>query len=339
MAARIKFPVGRYPDSAYIEVWGSGTVLPDSANNLPPLKQRVQPGFNLDVFDNQLNPVHLKVKAGIAGTIKIKLVVHYDVWEKGDCEWRSVPGVPVPVPSCPPIPDHKAGDLSCSCTWGYSCTKEGELSYGSLVPDNSKVDDDVQVKVESARSEAKPKSGDPYVMFIPVASYTGNGTKGKMNLKPIYAYLNVTDKIVPPPPKLVPTATPVVLGHVVYFKTGESNADHFPNPNPIVTMKDQIKDLQNFMNRVDSVSGLKNIVGIDVHGYASGLGDTRANINLSQKRADYVAQLLRQLYHIQLKEAQITPHGEPPIAGNDNEDKWENRRAELVIKIKAGAKP
>ena len=92
------------------------------------------------------------------------------------------------------------------------------------------------------------------------------------------------------------------------------------------------------MNGVDSAYGLQNIVGIEEHGYASGLDDTRKNFNLSWKRAEYVAQLLGQLYHIQLKEAQITPHGEPPIAGNDKEDRQENRRAVLVIKINGGAR-
>jgi outer membrane protein OmpA-like peptidoglycan-associated protein len=70
-----------------------------------------------------------------------------------------------------------------------------------------------------------------------------------------------------------------------------------------------------------------------VAGHASGLGDTRDNVTLSEARAKYVAELLSTLYHIQIPKNKITPKGEPRKKGNDKDNNPNDRRADVTVKI------
>jgi outer membrane protein OmpA-like peptidoglycan-associated protein len=343
---KIYMRMGERPDASYVLMTAIVQVLPGETINYPFHARPGFPGYDKRYFDIALSPVmYLKVKAGTSGVILITLWAEYHLWEVDKTVGM-------------PIPKEMEGEVICSCTWDYKCTPEGVLSLTKYEPEDSPTSNHFSVTVGRAdRAIPNPPSGLPSFRMRSTSVYAGFshppedfGTgypipgsgwdvpRSTMDNPELTAYLEITDKVVPPPPppkpKPTPTPTPVGLSHTVYFKTGEANADRFPHPDPRVALKDQIKGLQVFMNGVESKHGLKNIVAIEVHGYASGLDDTRKNINLSQKRAEYIAQLLRQLYHIQLKEAQITPHGEPPIPGNDKEDKQENRRADLVIKVK-----
>jgi hypothetical protein len=105
-------------------------------------------------------------------------------------------------------------------------------------------------------------------------------------------------------------------------------------------MQDQIKGLREYMDAIDKTYGLENIAGVTVNGYASGLGDSgphgsRPNINLSLARAQYVAELLLTLYHVEIPKKKITPKGSP-INSTSKDNNPRDRRAELIVMIRGG---
>jgi outer membrane protein OmpA-like peptidoglycan-associated protein len=125
-----------------------------------------------------------------------------------------------------------------------------------------------------------------------------------------------------------------------YFDTGKSNADGYRSP--LTSMQDQVKGLREYMKAIDQSYGLENIESARVVGHASGLGDngpngSRPNINLSLARAQYVAKLLFDLYHVEIPRNKITPEGSP-LNSNGKDNKPQDRRAELFIKIKGSAR-
>jgi outer membrane protein OmpA-like peptidoglycan-associated protein len=158
-------------------------------------------------------------------------------------------------------------------------------------------------------------------------------TVGQLSAQPVWTiYLELPEqKPTPPPPGPFGLPEP----YKVYFETGKNNADRYRSP--LSGMMDQIKGLQEYMNDIDKAYGLENIESASVIGYASGLGDTRGNINLSAARAQYVAELLNTLYHVEIPRYKITPRGEPINAG-DKDDTPEDRRAELMVRIKGSAR-
>jgi hypothetical protein len=83
--------------------------------------------------------------------------------------------------------------------------------------------------------------------------------------------------------------------------------------------------------------GLQNIQKIEVHGFASAPGTTAYNDTLSDDRAKHIARWLTTNYHTEIKPGLVWPHGEP-LSGNEK-DNPEERRVEVRIVLKAGAKP
>src|SRR5262245_25823997 len=162
MTIRIKMRMGDKDSASYIEVWANSKVLPDAVKKLPPNLQPPQPGFSLDIFDNDLNGARLNIKAGTSGTIETQLIIGYYFWAGSEV---GIPPLPLPPISGLPIPFE--GSVYCGCVWEYSCTKQGDLNIGSNAPSNSGVEDGFEVRIESVQSQSKPKSGDPYVMIIP----------------------------------------------------------------------------------------------------------------------------------------------------------------------------
>jgi hypothetical protein len=368
-ATHIPVSIGAIPKESYIEVWASGEVLPDDVKQLPQMQwifpENIQKGYSFRAFDQGLTPIGLRVKAGTQGQIIIKSTVDYYFFEYEE-GWMGRG----------PVPRLQEGTVSCRCTWDYKCEKEGQLSWDRRDPRDSQVSDNFSVTISKLdHSRQDPVTGAlPYVVLAQSFNYAGGkggpgitiplppvgplpippitipGQAGSKavggDILPLMASLTVTDKYVPPPPpKPTPAPPPSDLYHTVYFPTGKSNADHYPTPvvgdnwASATAQRDQIKAVQNFMNRVLNKYGKDNIINVEVHGYASGLGDTRDNINLSLDRANYVAQLLRQLYHVDLPHDKVSPHGELPIPGNDRDDNQIDRTAKIVVTVKGGAKP
>jgi outer membrane protein OmpA-like peptidoglycan-associated protein len=116
--------------------------------------------------------------------------------------------------------------------------------------------------------------------------------------------------------------------HVVYFGTNKKEINGYPHPR---TKSDQIKALQMFVDDKISRYGSDHILGIEVKGFASRLGDTEANIGVSEGRARYVANLLQRLYKLKIDEKNITFRGEPVTEGNDRDNSWEDRAAWVTI--------
>jgi outer membrane protein OmpA-like peptidoglycan-associated protein len=77
--------------------------------------------------------------------------------------------------------------------------------------------------------------------------------------------------------------------------------------------------------------GQENIVGIEVVGHASRLGDTEPNITLSEGRAKYIADLLKRLYKVKIPDDNIKFRGEPIEEGNNRDNSWKDRVVWVTI--------
>jgi outer membrane protein OmpA-like peptidoglycan-associated protein len=108
----------------------------------------------------------------------------------------------------------------------------------------------------------------------------------------------------------------------VYFDTDKKEVGNYLEPKK---KTDQIKDLMRVMDEQIAKYGAENITGIEVKGYASRLGDTVPNLNLSEGRAKFIADLLKRVYKIKIPEENIIPRGEPLQPGNDKDNSWKDR--------------
>lgn len=116
----------------------------------------------MKVFEDGFIPAHLNVIAGTKGQIFIAVDADYDYSTFDPCLQRK------------PRPFH--GKLLCSCAWRYTCTPEGELEIGNGAAKPSDFSDELQLKIESVESNAKPIYGiDPYVKIIVRPYYSGPG--------------------------------------------------------------------------------------------------------------------------------------------------------------------
>jgi outer membrane protein OmpA-like peptidoglycan-associated protein len=157
-------------------------------------------------------------------------------------------------------------------------------------------------------------------------------TVAQLSAQPVFTiFLELPEpKPVPPPPGPFGLPEP----YTFYFETGKSNADNYRSP--LSGSWDQIKGLQMYLDDIDKQYGLDNIDSAEVTGYASGLGDTRGNLNLSADRARYVVDLISTL-RINIPRTKLVPKGEP-INASDKDDNPHDRRAELLVRIKGSAR-
>jgi outer membrane protein OmpA-like peptidoglycan-associated protein len=209
-------------------------------------------------------------------------------------------------------------------SWKESFEGGGGIKPGGVVGwvVSKFVNIDVKLGVKFERS-GEVKSG----------ARTRTMTAGQLSQQRVWTLSLLLPEPKAPPPPPGPFGLPEP--YKVYFETGKSNADHYRSP--LTRGMDQIKGLQEYMNAIDKSYGLDNIDSATVLGYASGLGDTRGNIDLSLNRARYVADLLSKLYYVQIPPSKIISRGEP-IMANDKDNNPEERRAELSVKIKGSAR-
>jgi outer membrane protein OmpA-like peptidoglycan-associated protein len=211
-------------------------------------------------------------------------------------------------------------------SWKESFELGGGVKPGGLVGwvVSKFVDIDVKVGVKFERSGEVKTHGT-----------TRTTTVGQLFQQRVWTLsLQMPDLPAPPGPFGLPEP------YKVYFDTGKSNADNYRSP--LNGMMDQIKGLRDYMDAIDKAYGLENIQSATVAGYASGLGDlgpngSRPNINLSLDRARYVAELLSTLYHVEIPRNKVTPKGSP-INSTGKDNKAQDRRAELSVMIRGGAR-
>jgi len=223
MANRIKFRIGYSPDKSYVDVWGGVEVVPKELKRLPMQLRARKPGYDLQIFDDQLNPLPVKVKAGTQGTVEFHLGgdYYFTINVSKDAPDIGIPDTPfnIPGPSLN-IPLPVSGTVYFGGTAEYSCTKEGELSFGHIFPEHSKVEDDFKVTVESFQAQAKS------AWIIAKAAYSGDFTTGDITLPRFYADFAVTDKVVPPrPPVPIPRYPPALMTIIPFAKEGQRTLD------------------------------------------------------------------------------------------------------------------
>ncbi len=221
MARRIKFRIGYSPDKSYVDVWGSVEVVPKELKSLPRQLQAGKPGYDFQIFDDQLNPLPVKVKAGTQGTVGFHLAgdYYFKVDMNADMPHLQIPHTPLELPN-PELPVPKSGTVYFGGTTEYSCTKEGELSFGHYFSEDSKVEDDFKVTIQSFQPQPKT------AMIIAKAAYSGSGTTGDITLPRFYAEFAVTDKVLPPrPPVPIPRYPPALMTIIPFAKEGQRTLD------------------------------------------------------------------------------------------------------------------
>jgi outer membrane protein OmpA-like peptidoglycan-associated protein len=146
--------------------------------------------------------------------------------------------------------------------------------------------------------------------------------------------LQLPEPKAPPPP-----AAPTPLTYKVYFDTGRGNADNYRSP--LNGNIDQLKGLQGFMKDIEAY-GPENVESVSVSGFASELGTTKDNLDLSKNRGNYILNSLRKYYSSLIPPnkmpAEPLSNGSPPSGKSAKDNTPADRRAELQIKIKGGAK-
>jgi len=185
MAKRVKFPAGIGAGGgvvdSYLDLWGSVKVVPKELKSLPQQMRAGKPGYAFEIFDDLLNPVYPDVKAGTQGTVEFALAADYRI-----PSWQEGAG-----------PASRIGTVRFGSTVAYSCTKEGELSFGHPFTQDSVVENRFQVIIQ--RFQPQPQQAT----VVAQAVYKGDDryeTSGQMTLPGFSAYFTVTNKVVPPRP-------------------------------------------------------------------------------------------------------------------------------------------
>lgn len=124
--------------------------------------------------------------------------------------------------------------------------------------------------------------------------------------------------------------------HPVYFDTNKKEIGKYLEPK---SKTDQLKDLIRWADAQIEKYGVENITKVTVSGHASRLGDTEANVNLSEARAKHVADFLKRFYKMKIPDDHITFRGEPVDEGSDRDNSWKDRVVWVTIHAVRIVKP
>jgi len=114
----------------------------------------------------------------------------------------------------------------------------------------------------------------------------------------------------------------------IYFDTNAKEIGKYLNPRD---KTDQLKQLMRAMDDILEKYGTEHITNIKITGHASRLGDTNANLNLSEARAKHVADYIKRIYKLKIPEDKITFRGEPVTEGNDKDNSWKDRNVMISV--------
>jgi outer membrane protein OmpA-like peptidoglycan-associated protein len=114
----------------------------------------------------------------------------------------------------------------------------------------------------------------------------------------------------------------------IYFDTNAKEIGKYLHPQK---KADQVKGLMRDIEELIDKYGAEHITGIHIRGYASRLGDTNPNLELSKARARHVAEKIKDIYHLKIDDEKVTHRGEPITEGNDKDNSWKDRAVIVTV--------
>jgi hypothetical protein len=309
--AHFDVKMGDLPDKSFIEVSAAGQVLPKGFEMVVgmPRQQIIEAGYDVGYFDSQLNPIHLDIKPGTEGVVRISVNVAYDFWEQ--------------TSSHAILPDHQTGNVSCRGSWLYNCSKEGELVLIPFAIDDSQTSDHFSVTIDRPL-QANPKPGngmDPFIFMFAKPVYGGkSGSPGltipvpipdtpiKVPVQipgvpstpaktgsalPFFVYLHVPKPLPVPQKPLPPELRGLLLTAVFFAKEDQDKVDDKINA-AIQQWYDGFEQFganhRDLPNLLDAIRDDKLTIYCD--GYASITGTNKYNTDKAWNRATNVREYI-----------------------------------------------